>query len=366
MRRPGQGFTLWFTGLPCSGKSTLARAVSRCLSSSGLPVEELDGDLVRKKLSRGLGFSTKDRMANVERVSFVAGLLTRQGVVAVVSLVSPYRKMRAAARKSAGNFIEIYTRCPIRVCEKRDVKGMYRLARKGKIRRFTGVSDPYEEPVAPEIVVDTDRMTVKACVESVMAYLAEKNLLPAPNPFAGSVKLSRTYDFAARYHWGQTRVGGAPYIVHPLAVARALRAAGYSEDVAAAGLLHDVLEDTGCELEKIVKLAGPRVARWVAEVTDKDKTADWKKRKKNYLEGLKKASKEALAVACADKTDNIASIAEGLARSPKFASRFQTKMKDKIANYENVYRVIRVRYPSCPLLSDYRFRLDRLRAAVSG
>ena len=166
-----KGFVLWFTGLPCSGKTTLSMAVEKKLRSAGHPVESLDGDAFRKELCPDLGFSKKDRIANISRVAYVASLLSRNGVATLVSFVSPYREMREKARSRIENFIEVYVRCPLEVCEKRDVKGMYRLARAGKIKDFTGVSDPYEAPSHPEIIVDTDTSDVESCRDKILAYL---------------------------------------------------------------------------------------------------------------------------------------------------------------------------------------------------
>ncbi len=365
MKKQPLGATLWFTGLPCAGKTTLARAVGKALLLRGHAVELLDGDAVRKNLSSTLGFSKKDRMANVARVAFMAEVLTRQGVMTLVSLVSPYRSMRADARRGIGSFIEIYVCCPLRVCEKRDVKGMYRLARQGKISRFTGVSDPYEEPLKPEIILDTDRMRVGECVETVLNHLKKQNLLLPANPFPRNRLLSKAFEFAAYHHRGQERKGGLPYITHPVAVANTLHEAGCRAEIVAAALLHDVLEDTGCDLEEMRCLAGARIARWVTQITDKDKTVPWRVRKTNYLKSLQKASREALAVACADKTDNIRSLAEGLKNSgSRFGRLFSGKMKDKVKNYEKIYELIRSRYPNCPMLADYDCHLKQLKNQV--
>ena len=172
-----KGFTLWFTGLPCSGKTTLSRAVKAGLVSAGRRVVRLDGDRVRKNLCRDLGFSKKDRDASAARVARLASSLTRGGFATLVSLISPYRRTREAARRLIGPFIEIYVRCPLSVCEKRDVKGQYRLARLGKIKNFTGISDPYEEPERPEIIVDTDRTNVEGCVRKILGSPAVRNAL---------------------------------------------------------------------------------------------------------------------------------------------------------------------------------------------
>lgn len=174
-----RGFTLWFTGLPCSGKTTLADAVAEELRKRGLKVERLDGDVVRRTLSRDLGFSREDREENIRRVAFVAKLLTRNGVVVLTSFVSPYRKVREEARKEIGDFVEVYVKCPLEVCMQRDVKGMYKKALAGEIKDFTGVSDPYEEPLNPEIIVETNKESVEACVSKILKELEGIGYLPA-------------------------------------------------------------------------------------------------------------------------------------------------------------------------------------------
>ena len=167
------GFTLWFTGLPCSGKSVVADRVATALKERGLRVERLDGDIVRQDLTRDLGFSKKDRDENIRRVTFVAKLLSRNGVGVLTSFISPYREMRDRARGEVTNFIEIYAKCPVDVCVERDVKGMYKKAMRGEIKEFTGVSDPYEEPLNPELVLETDKETIEESVARVMAKLSE-------------------------------------------------------------------------------------------------------------------------------------------------------------------------------------------------
>ena len=170
------GFTLWFTGLPCSGKSTVGDGVAAILKEKGFRVELLDGDVVRKELTRDLGFSKKDRDENIMRVTFVAKLLSRNGVATLVSFISPYRELRDRARQGTTNFVEVYTKCPVEVCIQRDVKGMYQKAIKGEIKEFTGVSDPYEEPLNPEIVLETDKETVEESVAKVVKRLGELGL----------------------------------------------------------------------------------------------------------------------------------------------------------------------------------------------
>ena len=150
------GFTVWFTGLPSAGKTTLARLLEKTLRQRGCRVEVLDGDEVRQRLSRGLGFSKEDRDENVRRIAHVANLITRCGGVAITCAISPYRQLRDEARREIGHFVEVYVQCPLGVCIARDVKGLYAKALRGEIAQFTGVSDPYEEPLNPEVVVDTD------------------------------------------------------------------------------------------------------------------------------------------------------------------------------------------------------------------
>ena len=361
------GFTLWFTGLPCSGKTTLSDAVEKELLRIGHRVEHLDGDVFRLEQGRGLGYSKEDRLANVERAVFTAALLSRNGVAAVVSFISPYRSMREAARRRIGNFIEVHVHCPIEVCEARDTKGMYRKARRGEIELFTGVSDPYEEPEKPEVRVDTSVTGIPDCVAAILGSLDDRGLLLPRNPFPGNERLTRVFEFAARQHYGQKRQGGLPYITHPIAVARLLQGAGYGEDVLAAALLHDVLEDTGCEVERLERIAGPRAAAIVCEVTDRDKTADWQTRKSDYRDRLASASAEAAAVSCADKIHNLEGLIEGVAGGKdSFAKGFSAGMAEKLENYRQVAAVLGRKTPPCGLLGRYLECLERLSGVLSG
>ncbi len=175
------GFTVWLTGLPSSGKSTLAGLLAERLRGYGHAVEILDGDEVRRHLSRGLGFSREDRDENIRRIAFVAKLLTRVGGVAIVAAVSPYRAAREDARREIGRFVEVYVSCPVEECMQRDVKGLYRRAVRGEVPAFTGVSDPYEPPVDPEVSVETHRETVERSVEKILHGLRELGYLP-PEP----------------------------------------------------------------------------------------------------------------------------------------------------------------------------------------
>ncbi|MGB0910959.1 MAG: adenylyl-sulfate kinase [Nitrospirales bacterium] len=172
-----QGFTVWFTGLPCSGKSTLARMLHEHLSSLDHPAEILDGDEVRQRLTKGLGFSKEGRDENVRRIAYVAKLLTRVGGVTITAAISPYQSLRNEARNEIRRFIEVYVDCPIDVCIERDVKGHYAKALRGEIENFTGVSDPYEPPNAPEVTVYTDHEDPAESLNKVLRYLANENYL---------------------------------------------------------------------------------------------------------------------------------------------------------------------------------------------
>jgi adenylylsulfate kinase len=167
-----RGFTVWFTGLPCSGKSTLARALEQQLRSMERQVEVLDGDEVRTRLTKGLGFSKADRDENIRRIAYVAKLLTRVGAVAIVAAVSPYREIRDEARAEIGNFVEVSVRCSLEECMRRDVKGMYAKALSGEIPNFTGISDPYEPPTRPEVTVETESEDVKESLAKILQTLS--------------------------------------------------------------------------------------------------------------------------------------------------------------------------------------------------
>ena len=179
--RDHEGFTLWFTGLPCCGKSTLADMLADELRERGLRVERLDGDIVRKSLSKDLGFTKEDRDKNIGRIIFVSKLLSRNGVAVLTSFVSPYRQKRAEARRETTNFVEVYVKCPVEVGIERDVKGMYKKAKAGEIKDFTGVDDPYEEPLHPEIVLKVAETTPEECRDVVMRKLEEFGYIPAPS-----------------------------------------------------------------------------------------------------------------------------------------------------------------------------------------
>ena len=171
------GFTIWFTGLSGAGKSTLAEVIERRLKDQGRNVEILDGDIVRTHLSKGLGFSREDRDTNIKRIAFVCSLLTRNVVVCISAAIAPYREAREWARREIGDFVEVYLKCPIEVCRQRDVKGLYKLVDEGKIKNFTGVDDPYEEPENPELVIETDKESVGESVSRIFAKLVELGYL---------------------------------------------------------------------------------------------------------------------------------------------------------------------------------------------
>ncbi|MFW9895176.1 MAG: adenylyl-sulfate kinase, partial [Candidatus Thorarchaeota archaeon] len=172
------GFTLWFTGLPCSGKSVLADSLAEDLRKKGMKVERLDGDIVRKSLTRDLGYTEEDRNMNIERVTFVAKLLTRNGVAVLASFISPYNKIRDYSRKEIGEYILVYVKCSLQVCEERDVKGMYAKARAGEIKDFTGIDHPFEEPNNPDIVVETDKYNLDESKAIILRALNKMGYLP--------------------------------------------------------------------------------------------------------------------------------------------------------------------------------------------
>lgn len=173
-----QGFILWFTGLSGSGKSTLAHHIGPLLQQKGLRVEVLDGDEVRENLSKGLGFSKEDRDTNIRRIGFVANLLARNGVVAITAVISPYKEIRDEVRsKCQAPFIEIHVDAPLELVEKRDTKGLYKKARAGIIKNFTGVSDPYEAPLRPDVVLRTGEESIEACASKLFAHLRSRGLI---------------------------------------------------------------------------------------------------------------------------------------------------------------------------------------------
>jgi adenylylsulfate kinase len=174
-----RGAVIWFTGLSGSGKSTIAQVVEDELAEAGVPVEMLDGDVVRENLSKGLGFSKEDRDINIRRIAFVAHLLQRNGVFVITAAISPYRAVRNEARAMIKDFVEVFADAPLDVCEERDVKGLYAKARAGEIKEFTGVSDPYEAPESPEVTCRTDRESVQESAQKVLDKLVELKYLEA-------------------------------------------------------------------------------------------------------------------------------------------------------------------------------------------
>lgn len=177
-----RGFVVWLTGLPASGKTTIARELERALRERGLKVEVMDGDEVRQGLSRDLGFSKEDREKHAMRVAYVSKLLARNGVAVIVALISPYRSFREGVRREIENFVEVYVRCPVEECSRRDPKGLYARALAGEIPDFTGVNDPYEEPENPEVVLDTLQENTQESVGKLLSWLSENGYLDSTGP----------------------------------------------------------------------------------------------------------------------------------------------------------------------------------------
>jgi adenylyl-sulfate kinase len=177
-----RGFTIWFTGLSGAGKTTLSEALVPELRSRGVQVEVLDGDEVRTHLSKGLGFSKEDRDANIRRIGYVSRLLSRNGVGVVSAAISPYRavrdEVRRAIERDGAAFVEVFVKCPIKVLAQRDVKGLYKKALAGEIKAFTGVSDPYEEPLNSDVVVETDCESIETSIGKIVRKLEERGLIP--------------------------------------------------------------------------------------------------------------------------------------------------------------------------------------------
>ena len=194
-----KGFTLWLTGLSGAGKTTLAGVLTQELRARGVSIEVLDGDEVRTNLSKGLGFSKEDRDTNIRRIGYVCRLLSRNGVGVISAAISPYRAVRDEVRRTieqdGAAFIEVFVKCPIAVLAERDVKGLYKKALAGEITGFTGVSDPYEEPLAPDVVVETDDESVEASAAKIIRELEQRGLVPV-------AVASRHYSLAKSVHDG--------------------------------------------------------------------------------------------------------------------------------------------------------------------
>ncbi|WP_342027761.1 adenylyl-sulfate kinase [Lihuaxuella thermophila] len=174
-----KGITLWFTGLSGAGKTTVARLVEERLNREHrLRVQLLDGDVLREVMNRDLGFSKEDRFMHIQRAAFIAKLLTDHGVIVLASFITPYQEMRDYCRRQIENYAEIYVKCPLNVCMERDVKGLYKKALAGKIDHFTGISDPYEEPVNPDLVIETLAETPEESAERVIQYLSRQRSIP--------------------------------------------------------------------------------------------------------------------------------------------------------------------------------------------
>ncbi len=174
-----KGFTIWLTGLSGAGKSTVSGLLQERLRAGGAAVEVLDGDVVRTWLSKGLGFSKEDRDENIRRIGFVCELLSRNGVIAIAAAISPYRNVREEVRSRIRNFVEVHVECPIEVLAKRDVKGLYKKALAGEIPHFTGISDPYEPPLAPEVVINSSTESPEESVGKILSTLEHLKLIPA-------------------------------------------------------------------------------------------------------------------------------------------------------------------------------------------
>ena len=171
------GVTIWLTGLSGAGKSTISDALGKKIKNFGYSLEVLDGDIVRTNLTKGLGFSKEDRDTNIRRIGFVCQLLTRNNVIVLVAAISPYRDIRNEVREKIGNFMEVYINAPLTICETRDVKGLYKKARSGEIKSFTGIDDPYEAPINPEVECRTDIETLEESVDKILRKLKEMNYI---------------------------------------------------------------------------------------------------------------------------------------------------------------------------------------------
>ncbi|MBF2063736.1 MAG: adenylyl-sulfate kinase [Calothrix sp. C42_A2020_038] len=173
MRLEQKGLTVWFTGLSGAGKTTISCVVENELRSQGYKVEVLDGDVLRQCLTKGLGFSKEDRDENIRRIGYVANLLVRNDVIVLVSVISPYRQIRTEMRRDMADFVEVYVNAPLEICEQRDTKGLYKKARAGEIKNFTGIDDPYEPPLFPEVTCNTHQETIAESAGKVLRKMEE-------------------------------------------------------------------------------------------------------------------------------------------------------------------------------------------------
>lgn len=188
------GAVIWITGLPASGKTTIAEALAEKLRAQSAPVEILDGDEIRRGLSSDLGFSAEDRHQHNRRVIFVSKLLIRNGIIVLVPLISPYRETREFARRELGRFIEVYVRCPVEECMRRDPKGLYAKALRGEIKNFTGIDDPYEEPQNPEVTLETNRFSSEECVQRILQVVAQHGYILGSSPHGGTLVDRRAHE----------------------------------------------------------------------------------------------------------------------------------------------------------------------------
>jgi len=161
-------FTLWLTGLPASGKTTLAKALYEIFKTNGNKVIWLDGDKMRQTISKDLGFSKKDRIENIKRIAHLAQKLNEEGAFVIVSAIAPYKEMRQIIREIVNNYIEVYVKCPLEICKKRDPKGLYKKAEKGEIKNFTGIDDPYEEPKKPDLIIETHLIKPEEAIKIII------------------------------------------------------------------------------------------------------------------------------------------------------------------------------------------------------
>lgn len=172
-----KAYTIWFTGLSGSGKTTIANGVVKKIRKKNIPIILLDGDVVRKTFSRDLGYTKEERDKHITRVADICHLITTNGVLNIACVLSPTKKIRSYARDLIKNFVEVYIKCPILICEERDVKGYYNLARSGVVKEFVGITIRYEDPVSPEIIVETDKDNVNNCVNKIIKYLEENKII---------------------------------------------------------------------------------------------------------------------------------------------------------------------------------------------